>query len=282
VNFQDETFWDHLSYPGHPNYANIEAVLLHLALCHTIVIDERTRRYNASSPDELALVNAAKHFGAEFIKRDEENNMIVKLQGREVRYRLMNILEFNSTRKRMSVIVEDPQGRYLLLTKGADSIIKERLNMHASQHLSETQKHVDVFAEEGLRTLFLAQRYLTSEEYMMWSYKFEQAMQTVSNRDEAVAQVNEEIEVGLELIGSTAIEDKLQDGVPDTIRFIREAGVKVWVLTGDKVETAINIGYSSGLIDNNMIQYHVTGASAHDILDQLNEALRSLKGILGV
>lgn len=93
--------------PGSSNYRCIEAVLLHLALCHTIVIDERTRKYNASSPDELALVNAAKFFGAEFLKRDEDNNMLIRLNGRELSYRLMNILEFNSTRKRMSVIVED-------------------------------------------------------------------------------------------------------------------------------------------------------------------------------
>lgn len=81
-------------------------MLMHLSLCHTIVIDEKTGRYNASSPDELALVNAAKFFGAEFKKRDEENNMIVNFNGEELKFKLLNILEFTSTRKRMSVIVE--------------------------------------------------------------------------------------------------------------------------------------------------------------------------------
>ena len=80
-------------------------------------------------------------------------------------------------------------------------------------------------------------------------------MASVNDRDTKVAEVNEQIEMNMELLGSTAIEDKLQDGVPDTIRFMREAGIKVWVLTGDKVETAINIGYSSGLLDNQMDQY---------------------------
>jgi magnesium-transporting ATPase (P-type) len=188
-------------------------MLLHLALCHTIVIDERTGKYNASSPDELALVNAAKFFGAEFVKRDEENNMIINFEGKKLSYRLMNILEFNSTRKRMSVILEDPQGEYILLTKGADSIIKERLNMQASPFFRDSQIQVDAFAEEGLRTLFLAKRKLSKKEYLEWNAKFEAAMQTISNRDEEVARVNEEIEVRLELVGSTAIEDKLQDGV---------------------------------------------------------------------
>jgi len=81
--------------------------MLHLALCHTIILDERTGKYNASSPDELALVNAAKFFGVEFKKRDEDNNMVVDFKGRQLKYKLLNILEFNSTRKRMSVIVED-------------------------------------------------------------------------------------------------------------------------------------------------------------------------------
>jgi len=137
VNFEDHNFWEHFQ-PQHHNYQHIEDMLLHLALCHTIVIDERTGKYNASSPDELALVNAAKFFGAEFIKRDEENNMIINIRGKQLSYRLMNILEFNSTRKRMSVIVEDPQGEYILFTKGADSIIKERLNVDGSPYLQET------------------------------------------------------------------------------------------------------------------------------------------------
>jgi len=123
VNFEDDKFWEHSSNSDHSNFNNIEQVLIHLALCHTIVIDERTGKFNASSPDELALVNAAKFFGASFIKRDEENNMIITINGRELKYRLLNILEFTSSRKRMSVIVEDSEGSYLLLTKGADSII---------------------------------------------------------------------------------------------------------------------------------------------------------------
>jgi magnesium-transporting ATPase (P-type) len=212
VNFEDPSFWQDFK-PGTKNYPYIVDMLLHLALCHTIVIDERTGKYNASSPDELALVNAAKFFGAEFVKRDEENNMIINFEGKQLSYRLMNILEFNSTRKRMSVIVEDPQGEYILLTKGADSIIKERLNMHASPFFRDSQISVDAFAEEGLRTLFLAKRKLSKNEYLEWNAKYEAAMQTISNRDEEVAAVNEQIEVKLELVGSTAIEDKLQEGV---------------------------------------------------------------------
>jgi phospholipid-transporting ATPase len=142
---------------------------MHLALCHTIVIDERTGKFNASSPDELALVNAAKFFGAVFIKRDEDNNMIVNFGGRVHKYRLLNILEFTSSRKRMSVIVEDSQGEFLLFTKGADSIIEARLKKEASPHLAKTKEFVDQFAEEGLRTLFLAKKRLSANYYLQWN-----------------------------------------------------------------------------------------------------------------
>ena len=256
VNFEDSTFWEHFSSPTHPNFAQIEKLILHLALCHTIILDESTGKYNASSPDELALVNAAKFFGAVFVKRDEDNNMVVRYGNTDRKYRLLNILEFTSTRKRMSVLVEDEQGRIQLLTKGADSVVFKSLS--ASNYVQETKLFVDGYAQEGLRTLLLASRYVSLAEYKTWNEEFEHAMQTVNNREEAVAAVNEKIEKGLELVGSTAIEDKLQEGVPETIRYMRDAGIKVWVLTGDKVETAINIGYSSGLIDGGMAQFMVT------------------------
>lgn len=99
-----------------------------MALCHTIVIDDRNGKYNSASPDELALVQAAKYFGAEFKERDDDNHIVINYKGIELKYKLKNILEFSSTRKRMSIIVEDPQGRLFLMTKGADNVIFPRLS----------------------------------------------------------------------------------------------------------------------------------------------------------
>ncbi len=99
-------------------------------------------------------------------------------------------------------------------------------------------------------------------------------MQSVNNREEEVAKVNDLMEIDLELIGSTAIEDKLQDGVPATIKYMRRAGIKVWVLTGDKIETAINIGYSSGLLDTNMEQILITETSDQQIIVQLEQGFK--------
>ncbi len=100
-----------------------------MALCHTIVIDQKTGKFNASSPDELALIDAAKQLGAEYVDKDEDNIITLKFLDQTLQYKLLSILEFSSARKRMSVIIEDLSTKDLwLLTKGADSVIIPRLN----------------------------------------------------------------------------------------------------------------------------------------------------------
>lgn len=126
-----------------------------------------------------------------------------------------------------------------------------------SEEFKKTQTAVDKYATEGLRTLFLAEKIITEEEYQVWNKKATEAGLLLQGREEQIDIVNEEIERNLVLTGSTAIEDRLQDCVADTIRFVKDAGIKVWVLTGDKVETAINIGLSAGLLDQNMDQYQL-------------------------
>lgn len=103
-------------------------MLLHLAICHTIVVDQRTKKYNSSSPDELALVEGARKLGIEFKGRDQEKVITLGIKQRIHKFQLLNICEFSSERKRMSVIVKDLQsGKILLLTKGADSVIENLL-----------------------------------------------------------------------------------------------------------------------------------------------------------
>jgi len=131
-------------------------------------------------------------------------------------------------------------------------VIIERLAKPEMQQdlLNETNNFVEDFAKDGLRTLFLARKEIEENDYYRWNKQFQQAELVIHNREEAVAKVNNTIEQGLTLIGSTAIEDRLQDEVADTIQFAKKAGIKVWVLTGDKIGTAINIGLSAGLLDD--------------------------------
>lgn len=285
VCFQDPSMQAHLGDKNHPNHDALVRVLLLLSVCHTIVIDERKGTYNAASPDELALVNGAKQFGYEFKGIDKDDNILIEDHaGRTtLKYRLLNICEFNSTRKRASVIVQDPRGQIVLMCKGADSVIYERLSQESldGEVLKTTQEYVDAYAVEGLRTLFLAEKVIPPAVYEEWNAKAQAAKLQISNREEKVAAVDELIETELELIGATAIEDRLQDKVAETIQFMKHAGIKVWVLTGDKIETAVNIGFSAGLLDANMTQHLVQETDVkklRELLDYTKERVENTRG----
>lgn len=173
-------------------------------------------------------------------------------------YEILNVLEFNSTRKRQSVVCRYPDGRLVLYCKGADTVIYERLADGNDDLKKITRGHLEQFGSAGLRTLCLAYRDLSPEIYESWNEKFIQAKSSLRDREKKLDEVAELIEKELILIGTTAIEDKLQEGVPDCIETLSRAGIKIWVLTGDKMETAINIAYACNLINNQMKQFIIS------------------------
>jgi phospholipid-transporting ATPase len=224
-----------------------------LASCHT-VIPEVTKsgkiKYQAASPDEGALVEGASELGFRFVIR-RPKSITVEIRGENYEYELLNICEFNSTRKRMSAIFRCPDGKIRLYCKGADTVILERLAPD-NPFITPTMSHLEDFAGEGLRTLCLAMRVVPEDEYAEWAQIFEDASTTLDNRGEKLDEAAEMIERDMFLLGATAIEDKLQEGVPETIHTLQDAGIKVWVLTGDRQETAINIGMSCKLLSEDM------------------------------
>lgn len=234
-----------------------EQFMLALALCHTVVSEKTPGdppkiEFKAQSPDEAALVATARDVGFTFVGRDDDK-LIVNEIGIEKRYTVLNTLEFNSTRKRMSAIIRMPDGKIILFCKGADSMIYSRLIPDQQRELrATTGDHLEMFAREGLRTLCIAQKQLSEEEYQEWNKDYDLAANAVAGREEKLEEVSSRIETDLWLIGGTAIEDKLQDNVPESISLLGKAGIKLWVLTGDKVETAINIGFSCNLLNNDM------------------------------
>ncbi|RAH66774.1 phospholipid-translocating P-type ATPase domain-containing protein [Aspergillus aculeatinus CBS 121060] len=245
---------------GHSGEAQRKATehfMLTLAVCHTVITEQTPGdppqiEFQAQSPDEAALVGTARDCGFTVLGRSNDD-LIVNVLGEERTYTVLNTLEFNSTRKRMSAIIRMPDGSIRLFCKGADSIIYSRLAPGKQQELrKQTAQHLEMFASEGLRTLCVADRELSEEEYLAWSKEHDLAAAALTDREEKLEEVASNIEQDLMLIGGTAIEDRLQDGVPDTISLLAEAGIKLWVLTGDKVETAINIGFSCNLLDNDM------------------------------
>uniref|UniRef100_A0A7N9ARS7 Phospholipid-transporting ATPase n=1 Tax=Mastacembelus armatus TaxID=205130 RepID=A0A7N9ARS7_9TELE len=223
-----------------------------LSLCHTVMVEhnEGDLVYQAASPDEEALVTAARNFGYVFLSRTQDA-ITIREMDKETTYEMLALLDFNSDRKRMSIILKFPDGRIRLYCKGADTVIYERLSRH-SKHKESTQAALDLFANETLRTLCLCYKDISTDEYEAWSRKHKEAQLTTANRDTALDRVYEQIENNLMLIGATAIEDKLQDGVPETIAKLAKAEIKIWVLTGDKKETAENIGYSCSLLTDDM------------------------------
>nr|XP_032654890.1 phospholipid-transporting ATPase IK [Chelonoidis abingdonii] len=224
-----------------------------LALCHTVMVEEKDTGqlvYQAASPDEEALVTAARNLGYVFLSRTQDTITLSEL-GMERTYSMLAMLDFNSVRKRMSILVRDPEGKIRLYTKGADMLILERLREDGPA-TAFTQLALDSFAEETLRTLCLASKEVKEEDYAEWSKKHHEASVLLQNRAQELDKVYEEIEQDLQLLGVTAIEDKLQDGVPDTIQLLKKGNIKVWVLTGDKQETAVNIGFACRLLTDNM------------------------------
>uniref|UniRef100_A0A3Q1EXH9 Phospholipid-transporting ATPase n=1 Tax=Acanthochromis polyacanthus TaxID=80966 RepID=A0A3Q1EXH9_9TELE len=253
-----------------------------LALCHTVMPEEKSEGhlvYQAQSPDEGALVTAARNFGFVFRARTPETITLCEM-GRAVTYQLLAILDFNNVRKRMSVIVRNPQGQIKLYSKGADTIIFERLDPSSEDLMCTTSEHLSEFAGEGLRTLALAYKELDEDYFEVWTKKLLFASTVIENREDQLADLYEEIEQGMKLLGATAIEDKLQEGVPETIACLSLADIKIWVLTGDKLETAMNIGYSCNMLRDDMNEVFVV--SGHTLLE-VQQQLRSAKEhILGL
>ena len=183
------------------------------------------------------------------------------------------MIEFTSGRKRMSAIVKDAKGKIIVMCKGADSIILERLAKSESNReiVEVTSRYLENYAKDGLRTLLLAEKELTQAQYDDFLAQYKEAGQSMTDRDEKMEEVASALEREFELVGSTAIDDKLQDDVDGTISFMRSAGIKVWVLTGDKIETAINIGFSCKLLTNDMQQYLIDATNEQAVLDQISE-----------
>lgn len=266
---------------AHASREIINHFLTLLATCHTVIPergDEKTGdiKYQAASPDEGALVEGAVMLGYRFIAR-KPRSVTILVEGQELEYELLAVCEFNSTRKRMSTIFRCPDGKIRCYCKGADTVILERLAKD-NPFVEPTLQHLEEYAADGLRTLCLAMREVPESEFQEWWHVFNTAQTTVSgNRAEELDKAAELIEREFTLLGATAIEDKLQDGVPDTIHTLQSAGIKIWVLTGDRQETAINIGMSCKLISEDMTLLIVNENTAEATRDNLSKKLNAIK-----
>ncbi|XP_062832877.1 phospholipid-transporting ATPase IF isoform X7 [Anolis carolinensis] len=275
-----------------PNLTQEEELFLKaVCLCHTVQIindqadgicDSPWRsngissqlEYYASSPDEKALVEAACRVGV-VLTGASADSMELKSCGKPERYKLLHVLEFDADRRRMSVIVESPSGGKFLFTKGAESVVIPR---SSDGEIEKTRIHVDEFALKGLRTLCVAYRKFTPKEYQEVEKRLFEAKTALQQREERLAEVYDFIEKDLEILGATGVEDKLQDKVQETIEALRLAGIKVWVLTGDKHETAVSVSLSCGHFHRTMnILELVQHKSDSTCAEQLTQLARRIK-----
>lgn len=250
-----------------------------MSLCHTVVtgIVEGTGEieFKAQSPDEQALVQAAADVGFIFCGKDRNTLKLQTPYSNDIEeYELLTVLEFSSARKRMSVILRRHlDDSIIVMTKGADSVIFERSAPGQDNVKLTTDQALEEFANKGLRTLCLGYKELSKSEYDEWASKYHEASVALDMREERMEDLADVMERDLILVGATGIEDRLQDGVPETIADLKRAGINVWVATGDKLETAIAIGYSTMLLSKDMNLIVVRGGE----YGQPNSAYNQLK-----
>ncbi|XP_064422995.1 phospholipid-transporting ATPase VB [Latimeria chalumnae] len=262
---------------------------------HEVLAPEASETcYEAESPDEAALVYAAHAYNFTLISRTPDHVTVRLPQGALLTFELLYTLGFDSTRKRMSVVVRHPLTKEIIVySKGADSVVMDLLEMpdrdcHLDvqkklQRMRErTQKHLDLYAREGLRTLCIAKKVLSKEEFNQWSSVRQEAEAAIDNRDDLLMDTALRLETKLTLLGATGIEDRLQDGVPDTIEALREAGIQIWVLTGDKQETAVNIAHACKLLHQKDIVFTINTESKETCESILDCALQEVKNYSNV
>ena len=227
-----------------------------LALCHDVIPEhvEGKIKLSASNPDDEALVCASEYFGFKFCDR-QDKTVVLQTSAGEERWDLLETIKFTSKRKRMTVLVKGADGKITLLTKGADTAMLPRFKAGQEQLVQQTVKHMEAYSTEGLRCLLVGSSEISPQAFADWSKEYSTAKMDLAQLDllkkgldNKIEALEERIEQGLELIGCTAIEDKLQDGVPECIAQLAAAQIKIWVLTGDKEETAINIAVACNLV----------------------------------
>lgn len=229
-----------------------------LALCHNVTptFEDDELTYQAASPDEIAIVKFTESVGLSLFKRDRHSiTLLHEHSGKTLEYKILQIFPFNSDRKRMGIILHDEQkNEYWFYEKGADTVMSKIVEKN--DWLDEETGNM---AREGLRTLVIGRKKLTEKSFEQFQKKYENASLSMLNRDEQMSNVvGEFLEEDLELLGLTGVEDKLQKDVKASIELLRNAGIKIWMLTGDKVETARCVSISAKLISRGQYVHTIT------------------------
>ncbi|KAL2129954.1 hypothetical protein VTI74DRAFT_7078 [Chaetomium olivicolor] len=270
--------------------SRVRDVVLALALCHNVTptTDEEDGKmvnsYQASSPDEIAIVRWTESVGLRLAHRDRKSMVLESTEtGRTVvKVRILDIFPFTSEGKRMGIIVQfhntlQPgapplgSGEIWFYQKGADTVMSSIVA--ANDWLDEETANM---AREGLRTLVVGRKRLSTAEYQEFSARYQEASLAIAARETGMqAVVARYLERDLELLGVTGVEDKLQKDVKPSLELLRNAGIKIWMLTGDKVETARCVAVSSKLVARGQYIHTVAKLRRKDAAQENLDLLRS-------
>jgi phospholipid-translocating ATPase len=230
--------------------AAVRDTITALALCHNVTPvypdanDETLVEFQASSPDEIALVKFATSLGMKLLERDQNKIVIENVAGIREDYEILANFPFSSETKRMGIILKHIKTkRILFYLKGAETVMEHKCKPNYRAEISISCENL---ANEGLRTLVISQKLIPNDFFKEWNAKYEAAKADLNDRERLVQACINELEADMDLLSITGVEDKLQDKVASVIESLRNAGVKVWMLTGDKVETAHCIAISAG------------------------------------
>ena len=258
--------------------SRVRDLVLALALCHNVTPSmeddngHSVTSYQASSPDEIAIVRWAESVGLRLMHRDRHTITLQSVDTSRVvvRVKILEVFPFTSAGKRMGIILQFSQGvesavssiespaEVWFYQKGADTVMTSIVA--ANDWLDEETANM---AREGLRTLVVGRRKLSIQQYNEFSMRYKQASMSLQNRDSNMAKiVKDYLEHNLELLGVTGVEDKLQKDVKPSLELLRNAGIKIWMLTGDKVETARCVAVSAKLVSRSQFIHTITHLSA--------------------
>jgi len=247
---------------------NLRKAIRALAVCHNVtpVVDKEELTYQAASPDEVALVKFCEFSGLVLHERTEQSIVLRTPVGSYEKYDVLDIFPFTSDSKRMGIIVRDClTGEIFLYLKGAESVLRNMVNQN-----DWLDEEVEGLAREGLRTLVFARRQLTEDQYQDFKRRYKAALAVLQNRQVQVRAVIQSIEIDLELLCLSGVEDRLQDNVKDTLENLRNAGLKIWMLTGDKDETAKCIARSARLVDHTQEIFSIMVKNQRDAIARLD------------
>ena len=255
-----------------------------LSLCHEVFPDQTeggTIIYQGSSPDDIALVKGAQQLGYEFLSKDFNTVKIANhIENTENEWEILITIPFDSDRKRMSVIVKEIEtNKIFLFAKGSDGIMLNGILPHPpvvtrfenKTERSDVNRILESFSKEGLRILVMGYKEIEEKYFAEWNAKHDDARK---RSEDLLKKVYDEIESDLIFCGCSAIEDKLQPGVPETIEILMKCGIRIWVLTGDKQDTAEQIGRQCRLIENQMKLIDLSCDCGNKV--ELSEKLRKL------